>query len=277
MRRVRVIAALAALPLLAAVTYATTAAVRAAPQPVAVTYCPGVQMDLYLLSARPAHPVPAVLYVHGGAWRAGWRRDGGDLFPQLLPRLRSAGVFVAAADYRLAPAHPWPAQRDDVACAVGYLQSHAASLGIDPQRIRLYGTSAGGHIASMLAMQGLPGLDRVADLYGPADLTAGGWNPGMRSALRQTFGSSPAALAAASPTLLVTGGAPAFLVVQGACDTTVPVAQSDRFVARLRAAGDSVSYLRVRFAGHGLGACGGGSPEPSVSTVLDRTAAFLAG
>src|SRR5437016_846403 len=224
MRRMLVVGTLAALLL------GLDAHAAAAASPLTVTTCAGQRMDVY-----PAPSVTAVLYVHGGAWRSGSRADTGDLWPELLPRLRASGVIVAAADYRLAPGSRWPAPRQDIDCAIAYLRVHLGA-----QRIRLYGTSAGGQIVSVVGLEHTPGVDRVADMYGPADLRPAGWAGWLRGDIRQEFGSVDA-----SPADHVAAGAPPFLVVQGACDAIVPPHQSRELVAALRAAGDPVDYIEV--------------------------------
>lgn len=272
--RARLAFAAAAVTLLAGLTYATTARVSAQPEAVTVTYCRGLAMDLYPPATSGGPPAPVVLYVHGGAWRSGSRRDTGDHWPELLPRLREAGVFGAAIDYRLSAEAPWPAPLEDLRCALGYLRANGGRLHIDPERMRLYGTSAGGQVVAMAALEHLPGIERVADLYGPADLTAAGWRPWLRADIRAEFGRG---LAAASPALQAAGPAPPFLVVQGDCDGIVPVQQSRELAARLRAAGVRVTYLEVHDAGHALGNCGGAPTKPSVAQVDAAVGAFLTG
>lgn len=256
MRRVLVIGLLVAVPIGLGVR------ASAAEAPITVATCAGQRMDVY-----PAASATAVLYVHGGAWHSGSRHDTGDLWPELLPRLRAAGVTVAAADYRLAPRSRWPAPLDDVRCAIAYLRAHAGA-----RQVRLYGTSAGGQIASVIGLAGTPGVDRVVDMYGPADLGPAGWSGWMRTAIQAEFGGADA-----SPVDAVRRGAPPFLIVQGSCDKVVPAAQSRALAARLRAAGDAVDYLEVPGAGHGLWSCGGRRRPESVAAMVARVAAFLSG
>src|SRR5260370_39760489 len=83
--------------------------------------------------------------------------------PAIAANLVRDGVAVALVRYRLAPANPHPAQAEDVAAAVAYLIKHADKYGFDAKRIYLAGHSAGGHLASLVALdhasfkpQGLP-------------------------------------------------------------------------------------------------------------------------
>ena len=87
---------------------------------------------------------PAVVLVHGGGWDQGSR--GGSLLPGWLA---GRGYVVFDIDYRLAtPTSPsWQQATGDVKCAVGWVNDHAARFGVDPERIALLGSSAGGHLA----------------------------------------------------------------------------------------------------------------------------------
>ena len=100
--------------------------------------------------------------------------------------LTARGYVVAAIDYRLAPQYKWPAQIEDVKCAVRYLRTNAATYGIDPSRIGSWGESSGAHLASMLGVtdpsagfEGKEGkLDQsttvqvVVDMCGPTDFSS---------------------------------------------------------------------------------------------------------
>ena len=74
------------------------------------------KLDLYL-PTNASGPVPVLLMIHGGGWREGSWRD----FEGLAPQLSRKGLMVASMDYRLAPEHPWPAQREDVLEALAFL------------------------------------------------------------------------------------------------------------------------------------------------------------
>lgn len=100
-----------------------------------------------LMDVRVPHSIglhPAILYLHSGAWITGDRTGG--------PAIRQAtrDYVVASIDYRLAPAYRWPSQIEDAKAAVRFLRANAQRFHIDPDRIVAFGTSAGGHLASML-------------------------------------------------------------------------------------------------------------------------------
>jgi len=91
-------------------------------------------------------PFPAVIYVHGGGWTKGDKTiEGASLFEPL----EKAGIARFSINYRLAPAHKYPASSDDVDTAIRWVKSHAADYNIDPARLVLMGDSAGGHLVAL--------------------------------------------------------------------------------------------------------------------------------
>ena len=92
---------------------------------------------------------PAILIIHGGGWREGDRTQLRG-YAILLARL---GFVTLSTSYRLSTEAVWPAQIQDVNCALRYLRANSSSLGIDPERIGISGNSAGGHLALMAGAQ----------------------------------------------------------------------------------------------------------------------------
>jgi acetyl esterase/lipase len=114
----------------------------------------------------PAAPRPAVvLFLHGGGWGLGTRKDVGPAFgswrPSFFERLALAGFAVASADYRLSGEARFPAQLHDAKAAVRWLRRHAGHYGLDSDRIVAWGASAGGHLAALVGLTG-----DVAELEG---------------------------------------------------------------------------------------------------------------
>ena len=103
-------------------------------------------------------PFPALLDVHGGAWNRG-DRTADDVMNRALA---ASGIVVAAVDFRLAPAHPYPAQVQDVNFATRWLKAHAAEFNADPATVGGMGCSSGGHTLMLSAMR--PGDARYAAL-----------------------------------------------------------------------------------------------------------------
>ncbi len=245
-------------------------------------------MDLHMPPATGTRPAPVALYVHGGGLILGDRKPGGPgatlanssgaLFTPLQRELNARGFVVASIDYRLAPAAPWPAQLTDAKCAVRFLKSHASDLGIDPERIAVWGSSAGGTLAALLGTAGgfdigqylgrTSGVRAVVDMFGPADFTnLAGFDTVLRATIRIGLGTSPETLRAASPVTYITPGAPPFLILQG---EDVVARQSADYAARLRTAGVPVDYVAVRGTGHSLDTpTQTPSPAELVTTIAD--------
>src|SRR5580765_1537613 len=121
----------------AAVTYATHDGVA-------------LQGDLYLPAG--AGPFPALVAVHGGGWQAGAR----NAFQFWGPYLAARGYVLFAISYRLAKKGQkmFPQAVNDVRAGVQFVRGSAAQIKVDPERIGLFGASAGGHLASLAALGG---------------------------------------------------------------------------------------------------------------------------
>lgn len=247
-------------------------------------------MDIYRPSQTGTGSMPAVLYVHGGGWEHGDASLGG-VNASIANELAQRGILVAAVNYRLAPQYLWPAQIDDVKCAVRYLRANAQRYGINPSEIGAWGGSAGGHLVSMLGtagpnagfdtgqyLQQSSSVQAVVDMFGPADLTAGGWGPGATTVVKQVFGVTPGqdngVLAKASPVTYIQPSDPPFLIFHGADDALVPPSQSQELAARLQAAGDSATLVMVQNAGHSFKPTGG-PISPSLDQIANTTAEFF--
>lgn len=227
-----------------------------------IPFADGLLLDL----VRPAggERLPAVIWLHGGAWRMQDRRAR----PDLRDCFASAGYVSVSIDYRLAPRATHPAQLLDVRAGLRYLRDHADDYGIDADRIGLWGSSAGGHLAALAGLtghieqyvRGEPGGDTsvqaVVDGYGPADLA--GLNadsvPGQPEAdlLGGALQSLPEAAGDASPARRAHSGAPPTCILHGADDELVDPAHSDRLFQALRAVGAPALHYLVAGFGHGF-------------------------
>jgi acetyl esterase/lipase len=201
---------------------------------------------------------PVVLVLHSGGWDSG-RRDEFNAFNAALARL---GWVVAAMDYRLAPKHPWPAQREDVLNALEHLREHAKRLAVDPEHVVLLGRSAGAHLALDFAYSTQdPAIQGVISLYGPADLRFA-WEHGRPDdvldslrLLRQFCGGEPGAggcFDEASPIRHVNAGSPPTLILHGRNDALVWHRQSERLRERLREQGVPQQFVSLPWATHGF-------------------------
>ncbi len=228
------------------------------PAPVAVetlTYAPGLGLDFY--RARGRARAACVVVVHSGGWDNGVRSE----LPSFDRWLAGQGYAVAAISYRLAPRDRWPAQRDDIVAAVAFLRSQAEALGLDPERMVLFGRSAGGQLVEATAY-GVPALRLrgVIALYGPADLNfayAFGQEDDILKSpllLRQFLGGAPgqapAAYDSASAILHVTPASPPTLLMHGRLDPLVWHRQSERLAARLTAERVPHVFISLPWATH---------------------------
>ena len=148
-----------------------------------LTYCINdipLKMDVYF-PQEIGSPAPALVYVHGGGWIGGDKEKAVGL--EDVPALTAAGYLVAAVDYRRPPKYPFPDMVVDVKCAVRFLRARAAEFNIRPDAIGVWGSSAGGHIASLVGLADKSmGWDTgeyseqsssvrvVVDMFGPTDL-----------------------------------------------------------------------------------------------------------
>jgi acetyl esterase/lipase len=222
--------------------------------------------DLYLPAS--AGPHPAVLCMHGGAWRGGTKRG----YRAWGPWLARAGYTVLSIDYRLSTPEraTWPGVLDDVRTALAWLTAQAPALGIDPGRIAAVGDSAGGHLAALLALDDATHgrVRAVIGVYGVYDLIelAAWWadsgrglrdEPG-RALIGGTATELPAAYAAASPVVqarcLAERGArrdTGWFIIWGETDeySNLP-GQARAFAAALRDLGVPVETAPVPGYGH---------------------------
>ncbi|NOY98871.1 MAG: alpha/beta hydrolase fold domain-containing protein [Chloroflexi bacterium] len=232
-----------------------------------LTYCTvdgvALKMDVYY-PQTDSGPWPAVMYVHGGGWVGGDK--GGGAGSKDIPALREAGYLVVAVNYRLAPEYKFPAMIEDVKCAVRSLRAHAVEYNLDPERIGVWGGSAGGHLVSLLGLSDESAgwdvgeyLDQssrvqaVVDMFGPSDLTHLGDGDRARRRSAQVFGADGTddpILAAASPVTHVTPDDPPFLILHGWEDDVVRPSQSQTLYDRLSQAGVPATLVMVENAGH---------------------------
>lgn len=215
-----------------------------------------------------AGPFPVVILVHGGGWGSGDKsgaekpNSGADITPWFQP-LTDAGIAWVSINYRLAPAHRWPAQIEDTRAAVAWVRAHAAEFGGDPARIAIMGHSAGGHLALFAAVATEGGAAPVHAVVGCAavsDLVSDSRRRGGPStSLQALFGVnaelSPdtlALLTAQSPVNALKAGYPPTLLLHGDADKTVPLDQSVAFRERVRALGGDCELHVLPGAGHRL-------------------------
>lgn len=107
---------------------------------------PKQRLDVYLPKSGPAG-APVLIFLHGGGNREGDRAQYGYVAAPFAKR----GIVTVVASYRLQPAFPWPAQRDDAQAVVAWVYHNIKSRGGDPNRIYLSGHSAGSQLTAVLS------------------------------------------------------------------------------------------------------------------------------
>ena len=107
------------------------------------------RLDVFAPAARPGRAMPVVLFVPGGGYVGGAKsRPGVPFYQNVGVFLAKNGVVGVTMNYRLAPKAAWPAGGEDVAAALAWVRKNIAEFGGDPERIFVYGQSAGGtHVA----------------------------------------------------------------------------------------------------------------------------------
>jgi acetyl esterase/lipase len=227
-----------------------------------------LKLDLYL----PATEVPAglIIWVHGGAWRAGSRAAVD------LKGLVGRGWAIASVDYRLSTVAPFPAQIHDIKAAIRFLRAHAADYGYAPNRFVIAGSSAGAHLAAEVGvttgiaeLEGNEGsfpnvssaVEAIVDLYGASDLTtilAQSTPHGLVMrvpALNLLLGGQPEAKPAlarlASPVFQVTADDPPLLLLHGDQDPQMPINQAHELQGAYEKAGLPVTFKVLHGSGHG--------------------------
>jgi acetyl esterase/lipase len=247
-------------------------------------------MDIYYPEDMNG-PTPAVVYVHGGGWRSGDKSEG--VGTSIVPGLREAGFIVISIDYRLAPEYKFPAEIQDVQCALRHLRANASRYNLDPQRIGAMGGSAGGHLVALAGLAddsapwGIGGyvepyasqssrVQAVVDLFGPTDLTKLA-STEDRVTGDQVFGAAgpdDPILKIYSPVTYITPDDPPFLILQGLEDQRVPSSQSQLLYDLLAKTGVPAQLVIVKNAGHGFLPIGG-PINPTLLELKEIVVQFL--
>lgn len=227
------------------------------------------RLDVLRLKAPTDKPMPVLVFIHGGGWRAGDKRMG---LRKLVP-FAEKGYFCASVNYRLTGEAAFPAQIHNCKCAIRFLRAHAREYNLDPSAIGVWGSSAGGHLVALLGTSG--GVDElegdggwsdfsssvqaVCDWFGPSDFR----RFAQATARLTRQGSAEVTLLGgavdekmkkavlASPVTHVSADDPPFLIMHGTDDPVVPYRQSLLLAEALRKVQVPVELVPQKGAGHG--------------------------
>lgn len=244
-------------------------------------------LDLHLPALKNG---PLVVWVHGGAWRAGSRSK------MPLGFLVQRGYAVASVDYRLSGVAKFPAQIHDCKAAIRFLRANANKFGYDAQRIAVVGSSAGGHLVAEMGvtngnieLEGDVGMhphessdvQAIVDYYGPTNFmtilnqsTPHGLSvrvPALRLLIGDRPEATPELARLASPVFHVDKNDPPLLMIHGDQDPQVPINQSHELHAKYKAHHLDVTFEVVHGGAHGGKAFFDPTRKQLVIDFLDRT------
>jgi acetyl esterase/lipase len=213
---------------------------------------------------------PVVVWVHGGAWRSGSKDD----VP--VKGWTEQGLAIASVDYRLSPEAQFPAQIHDIKAAIRFLQANADKYAIDPDKIIVAGSSAGGHLAALVGvsngvkeLEGNVGVsaDRPARIratvsfFGASNLesilgqsTEHGLSvrvPALKLFLGDTPDKKPDLARLASPVVHVDATDPPLWLIHGDADPQMPIEQSKELVAKYERLKLPVKFETIAGGKHG--------------------------
>ncbi|ATB50350.1 alpha/beta hydrolase [Corallococcus macrosporus] len=236
--------------------------------------------DVFLPQTSASRPRPAVLYFHGGGWRGGERgyaRAWADFFT-------ARGYALLSFDYRLFPAATGLKAPGDVKCGIRWVKDHAAAYGIDPDRLVLFGESAGGHLAALAGYSAgdsrLPSTCGAGDtsvaaiigFYAPGDLVT---YAARAPAPLEGFTGVPleghrALYELLSPIHHVGPRTPPTLLLHGGADSVVPLDASRALAGRLAQAGVPHALFTLPYAEHGFDIWDGGFGRQLARALVGR-------
>jgi acetyl esterase/lipase len=223
----------------------------------------GLALTFDVHRPAPSNGAGVVAIVSGG-WQSSVEMSGLIVDGYLSPLLNAKGFTVFAVRHGSSPRYPMSAIVSDVRRAVRFIRQHAGEYGVDPNRIGVYGGSAGGQLALLLGTTADAGdplasdavlreSSRVAAVvayFPPTDLSRWG-----TQRIRQAFAAmrlTDTEAAEYSPIRFVSPGAAPSLIVHGDADPVVPMIEGETMHEALTRAGVPASFLRIEGAGHGF-------------------------
>lgn len=233
----------------------------------------GRKLPLDLYRPKSTNPTALVIWIHGGGWKSGSKAGGGPAVFQLLQR----GYAVASVEYRLSGEAVFPAAIEDCKASVSFLRLNADKYNLDPKRFGVWGSSAGGHLVSLLGTtidvdqfdthpvtrKASSSVQAVCNWFGPSDFLRmndfpsrinhdAADSPESRF-IGAAIQKNPEKVQRANPAHYASAGDPPFLHLHGDKDQLVPFNQSEILHAALKSAGVETTLYKVVGGGHGFG------------------------
>jgi len=229
----------------------------------------------FIAPSSATNPVPLIVYVPGSAW---FPQDLDRAVPNMIEFAKQTGYAVAIVAYRPSTIAKSPAQLVDIKASIRFLRANAKRFNIDPEKIAIWGTSSGGHMASLVGVtEGIEkfltddnrdqssGVKAVVDFFGPTNFVKMSDYP---SSMNHDEATSPESSVIGgliqdpsnrekveeyNPITYVSADKklPPFLIMHGDVDPLVPFNQSVLFYEALRDAKQDVAFYKIVGAGHG--------------------------
>jgi acetyl esterase/lipase len=232
------------------------------------------KLDVYL--AESDKPMPAMVFIHGGGWRAGSKNR---VPGWLMKAVREGWLSIVSVEYRFTNVAPHPAQVNDCLRAIQFVRHNAAEWNIDPRRIGVTGGSAGAHLSLWVALH-----DDAADVdsddpverqssrvvcavsfAGPTDWSLLSELEHKHPAYRQLLGYEPGTPAEqmdaegkkdVSPISFVSRDDPPVMLLHGDKDDIVPLEHASKLHERLKSVGVKTELVIIEGANHGVAGAG---------------------
>jgi acetyl esterase/lipase len=227
-----------------------------------------LKLDLHLPTGKLRSPL--IVWIHGGAWRSGSKKD------MPLGKLVAEGYAIASVDYRLSTEAKFPAQAHDIKAAIRFLRAHGSEWKLSSKKILIAGDSAGAHLAALVGvsngnaeLEGNVGNDLkqssdvqgIMSFYGAANLTTilqqstpHGLSvrvPALELLLGDLPTNAPALTRLASPVFHVDQHDPPLLLLHGDQDPQMPINQSLELLGAYQKVKAPVQFEVVHGAAHG--------------------------
>jgi acetyl esterase/lipase len=249
------------------------------------------RLDLYLPEKPAERPLPLIVHIHGGGWRAGSK------FPCPGIHMAAHGYAIASVEYRFSQKALFPAQIQDCQAAIRWLRANSQKYNFDPTHVGVVGGSAGGHLSALVGTAGgkkafpliggnedqSDAVQAVCDYFGPTDFTTvikqAEDDKNVRNIFKFNSPSDPYSSLigvsldadkqkseAVSPVHYVSKNSPPMLILHGTHDALVPYAQSEELAEALKAQGVPVWLQKLPGAGHGGPSFG----KPPVAALIEK-------